>query len=143
MEQNEIKKLLPHRDAMLLVDEIELDGEQARGRYTLRGDEWFFRGHFPGNPVAPGVILCEMLAQPACALLAGRIPAGGTPYFTSLDQVRFKSPVKPGDVFESRCRLTRAKPPFYFAQAEGYVGARLCVSASFSFALLPGDETEA
>ena len=71
MNREEIKNLLPHREPMLLVDEITVDEEgTAHGLYRVRGDEFFLQGHFPGNPVVPGVILCEIMAQ-ACGLLIG------------------------------------------------------------------------
>ena len=57
------------------------------------------------------------------------------PMYTGLNNVRFKSPVQPGDLFETRCRITRHKGPFYFASGEGYVGETLCVKAEFSFAI--------
>ena len=136
MNQEEIKKILPHRDNMLLLDEVEKEGETAHGRYTVRGDEWFLQGHFPGNPVMPGVIQCEILAQSACVLLADVMTEGKLPMYTGLNNVRFKSPVKPGDVFETKCRITRAKPPFYFAEGQGFVGDRLCLKAEFSFAIV-------
>lgn len=136
MNQEEIKRILPHRDNMLLLDEVVKDGDTACGRYIVRGDEWFLQGHFPGNPVVPGVIQCEILAQSACVLLADVMTEGKLPMYTGLNNVRFKSPVKPGDAFETRCSITRAKPPFYFAQGEGYVGHRLCLKAEFSFAIV-------
>lgn len=135
MNQEEIKQILPHRDNMLLVEEVYQDGDTAHGSYHVRGDEWFLQGHFPGNPVVPGVILCEMLAQSACVLLRDKMQAGKLPMFTSLDQVRFRAPVKPGDTFESECRIVRSKPPFYFAEGKGFVAGKLCVKAEFSFAI--------
>ena len=136
MKREALEKILPHRDAMLLLDEAERDGDTARGKYLVKGDEWFLRGHFPGNPVVPGVVLCEMLAQSVCVLLSEYMDAGKLPYYTGLNNVRFKSSVLPGDLFETRCRVTRIKKPFFFAEGEGYVGERLCVKAEFSFAIM-------
>ena len=135
MEREELMDILPHRDGMLLLDGAEREGDEARGRYLVRGDEWFLRGHFPGNPIVPGVVLCEILAQSACVLLSGEMDAEKTPMYTGIDRARFHSPVRPGDTFETRCRLKRVKKPFYFAEGEGYVGEKLCVKAEFSFAL--------
>lgn len=136
MNQEEIMKILPHRDNMLLLEEVSREEDTARGKYHVRGDEWFLKGHFPENPVVPGVILCEILAQSACILLADQMTEGKTPMYTGLNNVRFKSPVKPGDTFETRCRITRSKPPFYFAEGSGYVEDRLCLKAEFSFAIV-------
>ncbi len=136
MNQEQLKQILPHRNSMLLLDEAEAADGVARARYRVRGDEWFLDGHFPGNPIVPGVVQCEMLAQSVCVLLAGEMKPGATPMYTGLDKVRFKSPVRPGDTFETECRITRAKPPFYFAEGTGTVDGRLCVKAEFSFALI-------
>ena len=136
MNQEEIKKILPHRDNMLLLDEVSREGDEAHGVYNVRGDEWFLQGHFPGSPIVPGVIQCEILAQSACVLLAGEMTEGKMPMYTGLNNVRFKSPVLPGDKFETRCRITRAKRPFYFAEGSGYVGDKLCIKAEFSFAIM-------
>lgn len=136
MNREEIKNILPHRDNMLLLDQVERDGEKARGKYHVRGDEWFLQGHFPGNPIVPGVIQCEILAQSVCVLLADAMEEGKTPMYTGLNNVRFKSPVRPGNDFETECVITRAKPPFYFAEGRGTVNGTLCVKAEFSFAIV-------
>jgi len=136
MDQEALKKILPHRDNMLLLDEAEKVDDTALGKYHVRGDEWFLQGHFPGNPVVPGVILCEILAQSVCVLLKDQMTEGKTPMYTGLNNVRFKSPVRPGDTFETACEIVRAKPPFYFAKGKGTVAGRLCVTAEFSFAVV-------
>ena len=120
---------------MLLIDEAEAINGVAHAKKLIKPDEWFLRGHFPGDPVVPGVVLCEILAQSACVLL-GTEAAGGRTLFTGLDKVRFKNIVKPGDLFETECVITKAKPPFYFASGKGFVDGKLCVSAEFSFALI-------
>ncbi|MBQ8614970.1 MAG: beta-hydroxyacyl-ACP dehydratase [Clostridia bacterium] len=136
MNKEELMKILPHRDNMLLLDEAEKIGEIAHGKYYVRGDEFFLKGHFPGNPIVPGVILCEILAQSACVLLQDQMSDGKTPMYIGLDKVRFRSPVKPGDTIETECKITRAKHPFYFAEGKVKVGERVCVSAEFSFAVM-------
>ena len=138
MDRQQIMSILPHRGAMLLVDEAVLDNGMARGKYTVRGDEWFLDGHFPGNPIVPGVILCEILAQSACVLLEGEISGGVQTYFTGISSARFKNLVKPGDTIETECSIIKSKPPFYFASGQACVGGKMCVKAEFSFALVRG-----
>lgn len=135
MNREELMKILPHRDDMMLLDEGERVGEEAVCRYRVRGDEFFLRGHFPGNPIVPGVILCEILAQSACVLMDGIMSDGTIPVYTGLNNVKFRSPVKPGDTVSAVCRMKRAKHPFYFAEGTLSVDGRLCVSAEFSFAV--------
>ena len=139
MNKEEIKKILPHRDAMLLIDEAEIVDGKAHAKRKITGEEFFLRGHFPGNPVVPGVILCEILAQSTCVLLADTMDDSVTPYFSGLNNVKFKHPVKPGDTVETECEITRAKGVFYFASGKGFVDGKLCVSADFSFALVKKD----
>ncbi len=135
MNRTELKTILPHREPMLLLDDAECVGETAVGHYTVRGDEFFLKGHFPGKPIVPGVILCEILAQSACVLLKGAVGDGSLAVYTGLDKVRFRSSVKPGDTVEARCRIKRSKHPFYFAEGTITAGDRLCVTAEFSFAI--------
>lgn len=138
MTKDEIKTILPHREPMLLVEELEQEGDFALGKYQVKGDEWFLQGHFPEAPVVPGVILCEILAQTVAILLQDKMTVGQVPMYTSMKEVRFKAPVKPGDLFQTKCRITRAKHPFYFAEGEGFVGDTLCVKSTFSFAITEG-----
>lgn len=137
MNREEIMGIMPHRDNMLLLDEAVMEDGKARGVYRVRGDEWFLKGHFPGRPVVPGVVLCEIMAQTCCVLLADKV-MGRTPVLTGLDSVRFRSKVKPGDLIRMVCVVLREKDPFYFARGEGYVDDRLCVSGEFSFAFVKG-----
>lgn len=136
MQREEIKQILPHRDDMLLLDDVENRDGMAVGHYTVRGDEFFLRGHFPQNPIVPGVILCEILAQSACVLLEGALKEGQLPVYTGLNNVKFRSPVRPGDTVETQCTIKRAKHPFYFAEGKALVNEKVCVSAEFSFAVM-------
>lgn len=136
MNRDELMKLLPHRPPMLLVDEAEKgeDG-RARGSYTVRGEEWFLRGHFPGKPIVPGVIQCEMLAQTCCVLLGDRAE-GCLPMFAGIDHVRFRSNVIPGDRIDFLCEIIKSRGPFFFVKGSGSVNGKTCVEGEFSFALV-------
>ena len=135
MNRDEIMRVLPHREPMLLLDDVEEQDGESVGHYAVRGDEFFLKGHFPGNPIVPGVILCEILAQSVCVLLQDAMDEGKLTVYTGLDSVKFRSPVKPGDTVETHCRIRRAKPPFYFAEGTVTVDGRRCVSAEFSVAI--------
>lgn len=139
MDRQELTQILPHRDEMLLIDDADkTDETHAEGSYTVRGDEWFIRGHYPGNPVVPGVILCEMIAQTCCVMILTKENTA-VPYFAGIDKVRFKNKVQPGSTIRFKCTLTGVRPPFYFARGEGKVDGRVCVSGDFSFALIKND----
>jgi 3-hydroxyacyl-[acyl-carrier-protein] dehydratase len=119
---------------MLLVDEIERTGSVSEGKYTVRGDEFFLDGHFPGNPVVPGVILCEMMAQSACVLVEAE--GSFTPFLTGLNNIRFKKPVKPGDIIDLHSEIVKQKSVFYFVKCSAHVNGELCASGELSFALI-------
>jgi 3-hydroxyacyl-[acyl-carrier-protein] dehydratase len=92
--------ILPHRAPFLFVDVIDelVVGSRAVGRWALRGDEWFFSGHFPGRPTLPGVLMCEAIAQVgAYALLSDPARQSKLPLFGGLDAARFRRQVLPGD----------------------------------------------
>ena len=135
MNRDEIKEFLPHREPMLLLDEVTVEGEKAIGKYTVKGDEFFLQGHFPGNPIVPGVIQCEMIAQTAVALLPDC--NGKTPLYTGLNNVKFKNPLLPGDTAVMTVELTARKGVFCFAKGKLEANGKMCTSAEFSFALLP------
>lgn len=104
------EEVIAHREPFLFVDEVTelVAGERARGRWTLRGDEPFFEGHFPGLPTVPGVLICEAIAQlGAVALLSDERYAGRLPLFGGLDRARFRRQVGPGDTLELEVELTR------------------------------------
>ena len=137
MDREQIKNILPHREPMLLVDESYLEDEgKAHGKYTVRGDEFFVQGHFPGTPVVPGVILCEMASQSACAMTAEQMMSGKLPLFAGMNNVRFKTPVRPGDTVEFECELKRKMAACFVINAKGTVGGKLCMSGEFTFFLV-------
>jgi 3-hydroxyacyl-[acyl-carrier-protein] dehydratase len=102
--------VLPHRDPFLFVDEVvRLEpGQSAAGTWTLRGDEFFFPGHFPGRPTLPGVLMCEAIAQVgAIAVLTDERFAGKLPLFGGIDSARFRRQVVPGDTLYLDVELGR------------------------------------
>lgn len=138
MEKEEIKKILPHREPMLLIEKAYTEDNKGIGVYKVKGDEFFLQGHFPEKPVVPGVIQCEMMAQSCCILLKDDIQDGKkfTPFFTGLNNVKFKNPILPNDEIKIICEITRKKFPFYFAKAEVYVKDKLCSQGELSFAII-------
>jgi 3-hydroxyacyl-[acyl-carrier-protein] dehydratase len=136
MDKEAIKKILPHREPMLLLDNIEINGQTGEGSYTVKGDEFFLQGHFPGMPLVPGVIQCEIMAQAGAVLaLSMEGNEGKYPLFGGMDKVRFRKPVKPGDTFKVKCTITRMMGDAGFGEAQGYVDGELAASANVSFYL--------
>ena len=141
MNRDEIMKILPHKDKMLLLDEAENKDGTSVGHYTVRGDEFFFKGHFPDNPIVPGVILCEILAPVCLRFDAGCDEEGKLPVYTGLNNVKFRSLSNPVTPLKHSAASRDAKHPFYFAEGTVTVDGRLCVSAEFSFAINRDDRS--
>lgn len=136
MTRDELKGYLPHREPMLLVDEIEIDSDGVcHAKYRVKEDEYFCRGHFPGNPIVPGVIQCEIMAQ-SCALLVKDEIQGRTTLYTGIDKVRFKNIVKPGDLCEITATLKSRRASIFYCQAELRVNGNICCKGELSFALV-------
>lgn len=135
MNKEELKKYLPHRDPMLLVDEMEVDADGVcHAKYLVKENEYFCSGHFPGNPIVPGVIQCEIMAQ-SCALLVKDEIQGKTTLYTGIDKVKFKNIVRPGDLCEVTARLIRKRGPLFFCEAVLEVAGNICCKGELSFAL--------
>lgn len=142
MNREELKEYLPHREPMLLVDEIEIDADGvAHAKYRIREDEFFCRGHFPGNPIVPGVIQCEIMAQ-SCALLVKDELKGRTTLYSGIDNVRFKNIVRPGDLCEITAKLTGRRGMIFFTEASLKVDGKLCCKGNLSFALVDSKKEE-
>ena len=132
MERKEIETFLPHRPPMLLVDRVELDAEGiARGEYTVRGDEHFLEGHFPGYPVVPGVVLCEIIAQSAGVLVREELQKSFTPLFAGMEGVRFRRMVRPGDVIRTVCKPIRIMGNLLKVAGEARVDGQICAEGTF------------
>lgn len=132
----EIEEIIPHRHPFLLVDRIEElePGVRAVGYKAITYDEAFFRGHFPGNPVMPGVLMIEALAQTgAVAILSQESMKGKTAYFGGINQAKFKQMVRPGDLLKLECEIIKAKGPVGVGKATASVNGKLAVSAELTF----------
>ena len=133
-----IEEILPHREPFLLIDEVlELrPGEGALARKTVREDEWYLRGHFPGRPVMPGVLIVEAMAQTgAVAVLSEQDNRGRIALFAGIDDTRFKRIVEPGDELELECTLERVRGPIGRGKATARVDGQLAARGTLTFAL--------
>jgi 3-hydroxyacyl-[acyl-carrier-protein] dehydratase len=132
-----IETIIPHREPFLFLDDVlELEpGARVVARKRVRGDEWFFPGHFPGRPIMPGVIMVEALAQAgAIAALAVEENRGKLALFAGIDDVRFKRIVEPGDELTLVCELEAVRGPVGRGRAMARVDGELAVRGILTFA---------
>ena len=142
MELNiqQIMEILPHRPPFLLVDKItECEpGVKATGVKCVTMNEPFFTGHFPGQPIMPGVLILEALAQVgAVAMLSMPENKGKIGLFGGIKNARFRKQVTPGDVLELECTIIKQKGPVAVAEAKATVDGKAAVTAELTFALAP------
>lgn len=140
MDQEAIKRVIPHRDPMLLVTTVEslTPGEEIVSTFYVDPSREIFRGHFPGEPVLPGVYSVECMAQTADILLLSTARyAGKVPLFLGIDKVRFKRKILPGDTLEIRARLTseREEKAIATCSAEIYNHGELAASGDVTLAM--------
>jgi 3-hydroxyacyl-[acyl-carrier-protein] dehydratase len=138
LDINGILDVLPHRYPFLLIDRItEVEpGVRAAGIKQVTINEWFFQGHFPGQPVMPGVLMVEALAQVgAVALLSQPEHQGKIVFFAGIDGLRFRRVVVPGDTLMLNVELTKMRGRVGKGRGEGRVDGQLAVEGEFTFAI--------
>ncbi len=139
----DIPGAIPHRPPFLLVDEVvEISENGIKASATLRPDDelWsrIYAGHYPGNAITPGVMLCEMIFQAAAILvfeMAKAEPLEGVPVVTRIQNVKFKTMVRPGDTVEIRASLVEKMANAFFMKGGIYLAGKAAVQAEFAVAL--------
>jgi beta-hydroxyacyl-ACP dehydratase FabZ len=137
LDITQIAKILPHRYPFLLVDRvIELSDERAVGIKCVTINDYFFRGHFPGRPVMPGVLIVEAMAQVGGIILLNKSEnRGKIAYFMSVDKVKFRRPVVPGDVLVIEADLGKLRSRTGQVQGRALVDGKLVCEGELMFAL--------
>lgn len=137
--KEEIEKIIPQRDPFLMIDEVEtyIPGESATAYKNVRADEWYFKGHFPGNPIMPGVLIAESLAQTgAVAILSMEENRGKNALFGGIDKMKFKRQVVPGDVLKLEVSIIKRKGPIGIGEAIATVDGKIAAKGELTFALV-------
>ncbi len=134
----EIMDIIPHRYPFLLLDTVEElePGVRALAKKCVTVNEPYFQGHFPGNPVMPGVLIMEALAQVgAVAILSQPEWKGRTAYFAGIDKARFRQKVVPGDVLLLETSIIKVKGPIGIGKAVATVNGKVAAEAELTFAI--------
>ena len=135
----EIMKMIPHRYPFLLVDRITecVPGEYCKGYKNVTMNEEFFCGHFPENPIMPGVLQIEAMAQLSAGTLMN-LPEykGKLALFAGIDGARFKNVVRPGDRLDMESRIIKRKGPIVKTEVKAFVDGKLTVSAELTFSII-------
>lgn len=138
MNKEQIKSIIPHRDPFLLIDEIvELEpGKRVVAKKHVKEDEFWIKGHFPNQPVQPGVLTIEMLAQAgAVCILSVSENKGKIAFFGGIDKARFKRQILPGDIVTLDVEIIKIKGSIGVGKAIATVDGKKAVSAQIMFAL--------
>ena len=136
MDVRDIERMLPHRYPFLLVDRVvSVEGQRIVGIKCVTMNEPFFNGHFPGQPVMPGVLILEALAQASALLVLRNMPEAERTskviYFMAIDAARFRRPVVPGDRLELHCEILRIKGSVMKAKGEARVDGQVVAEGEF------------
>ena len=138
MNRQQIEEIIPHRDPFLLIDEIvEMEvGKSVKARKYIKADDFWFKGHFPQQPVVPGVLIIEMLAQAgAVSMLALDENKGKIGFLGGVDKAKFRRMVVPGDVLTLDVEIIKVKGPVGVGKAVASVNGEKAVTAEISFVL--------
>ncbi|MBN2429332.1 MAG: 3-hydroxyacyl-ACP dehydratase FabZ [Deltaproteobacteria bacterium] len=141
----EIFKILPHRYPFLMVDRIlEITDGKIIGIKNVSVNEPFFQGHFPGEPIMPGVLIIEAMAQVGgiYAIVTQNLPTDMNTYFVGIDNAKFRKPVVPGDILRFELELLKQRRGIYFFHGEAYVENDLVAEADLKATLIPKKESE-
>ena len=139
LDKEEIKKIIPQREPFLMIDEVEeyVPGERATAYKFVNKDEYYFKGHFPGNPIMPGVLIVESLAQTgAVAILSMEENKGKNALFGGIDKLRFKKMVVPGDTLKLEVKIIKRKGPIGIGEAIATVNGKVAVKGELTFAVV-------